>query len=333
MGFSPVVNRMVYMEQSDRVVFLKTCIRLFSERGLSFCISRNADEFWLDGESDIDLVILPEQRKLFEMALLEAASLSGYQVVSRTWFECLCLTFYCPGNPIVRIDLDDGFRWRWRNIRSAQYTLRDLREENGLPFPCAVEEAIVLVFKALEAGYLKDVYRDQLQKICADETQKMKLLAELHLPEELLQKISSGHGFIELHQWALQKKVSLAIVLKYALRMFVRIVDPPGIVINTADRDDDAQQQIQRGLGLLFPLAKCVSDDSGFLKILAAMIRGGIYWRSKNSSFISRWLLHLWLRKPSFTVCNHLIKSTTGKTSSIDVARDLISSELVKSKA
>lgn len=324
---------MVHLKKSDRVVFLKTCMRLFSERGLSFCISRNADEFWLDGESDIDLVILPQQRKSIEMALVESASLSGYQVVSRTWFECLCLTFYSPGNPIVRIDLDDGFRWRWRIIRSAKYTLRDLRVENGLPFPCAVEEGIVLVFKALEAGYLKDAYREQLQKICADEPQKMKLMAELHLPEELLQKISAGQGFTELHQWALQKKVSLVIVLKYALRILSRIIDPPGIVINKVDLDDDTQRQIQRGLGLLFPLAKCVSDESGFLKILAAMIRGGIYWRRKNSNFINRWLLHLWLRKPSFTVSNHLIKSTTGKTSSIDMARDLISSELVKCRA
>jgi hypothetical protein len=232
----------------------------------------------------------------------------------------------------VRTDLDDGFRWRWRNIRSAEYTLRDLREENSLPFPCAVEEGIVLVFKALEAGYLKDVYRERLQKICADETQKMKLLAELHLPENLLRNIIDGQGFADLHQWALQKKVSVAIVLKYVLRILSRIVDPPGIVIHMADSNDDAQQQIQKGLGLLFPLAKCVSDSSGFMKISAAMIRGGIYWRSKNSGHINRWLLSLWLRKPSFTVSDHQIKSTTGQTGSIDMARDLISAELLKSR-
>jgi thymidylate kinase len=133
--------------------------------GITFCVSRNASEVFVDGESDVDLTACPSQHAAAIHAMISAATRCGYRLAYHTRFTNHCLLFHGGGTTFMRIDLDGDIRWRIFPVIKASEMLSDLSTENGLPVPTARAEAMVLVSKIAWMGHVSERYLQRLRSL------------------------------------------------------------------------------------------------------------------------------------------------------------------------
>lgn len=147
---------------SPQNIFLSSLFKAFDLEGLSYCVSRNADEIFSNSDSDVDLVVEPGDEKAAARVCIGCARENGYDLALTTRFANLCLLFWSATGGFIRIDIDNGIRWRIFPVIPAVGLLRERRRDGAIFVPSAVGEALVLTANVAWRGELSARYRSRL---------------------------------------------------------------------------------------------------------------------------------------------------------------------------
>ena len=326
----------------SRNEFLAACLSLMRSREVLFCISRNHSEFWKDGPSDIDMLVLPAQLQYAVHCIEVAAGLSGYRLASRTRFGNHSLVFYAPGASLVRIDVDTDVHWRTRTLLDAEEVLAVCVEHEGLPIPSPEHAAIVLLCKCAWLGYVKPSYKNQLEELAVDGDRAGSVSAFLderfRIDKTLLSHLLATDDVTDLRKCFMRasnhqrRAHNVFALLDRTIR---RIVHPPGIVIHCPGLTDALRTATSERLELLFPTAKASRSTDSVLHLCLSLLRGGVFWDDAGSSSIRAKIARLWVRRQHVFHWGegHIQHVASGQSAEEACASDFIGSMLSNSHA
>jgi hypothetical protein len=281
--------------------FLKAVLQGLDAQGVPFCISRNYQEFWQDGPSDVDIMVLPESLQDAIRAIRHAADQTGYRLSACIRFANVCLVFHGVDAGFVRIDLDTVVRWRSRTLLSADKILAGRVERDGLPVPASAHEALVLLCQSAWSGKLKESYRKRLMDLANpedDADQVCDFLDESYgFNRQALSRLIAGGDVGELRQCfrhgpTPQQRIRNTLAL--LLRSFQRAVRPPGIVIECTGIPEFQRENAAKQMELLFPSAKAANGDDAIRQIVGTIFRGGILWAGDRHHSLGVCLGRIW---------------------------------------
>lgn len=294
------------MENPIRNRFLQECLDSLQAGGIPFCISRNHLKFWIDGPSDVDLIVHPDAIEKIVTRLESAARSSGYRLVAKTKFDNLCLTFHAKGTGFVRLDLDTAVRWRSRTLLSANEILTKRIECNGLPIPAPEHEVLIMLSQCAWCASVIPKYRERIQFLMSEgvegEAVKTFLASRFGLSETGVSEAFSTGANKELrtkfkngkHQQRIHNFYSLVV------RIIGRVRRPPGLVIYCISIPEEERREIARRLELLSPTAKAVGGRASFKKSMLAVLRGGTLWADETTSTRMLGIVKLWTGSSSY---------------------------------
>ena len=312
--------------------FLESCLKELRSAAVPFCISRNHEEFWHDGPSDVDLIVSPACLQEAVHCLQSAATSSGFRVVAHTWFDNLCIVFHAPDQGFIRIDLDTAIRWKRYTLFTAEDLLAACIESNGIPIPCPEHETLVLLCQCAWAGKAKHSYRERLNELISKDILPSRI--ETFLADHFrFNNTSLSHLIADGNVTALQacfrsapiprKRISNTLTL--INRSVGRILNPPGIIIDCPGISEQSRTQTSHILEMAFPNEKAARCNDSALRILFALFRGGIFWNDAAPECVIGRVAHMWSRKPSFRWIHGKIHHLeSGQSSDADHAPDFI---------
>ena len=285
----------------DRKSFLAAVLQTLDSRDIPFCISRNHSEFWQDGPSDVDMIVLPGRLQDTIRAIQHAAAQTGYRLAARTLFDNVCLVFHGMNARFVRIDLDTAVRWRGRTLLTADKVLANQAERDGLPIPSPAHEALVLLCQCAWSGKLKESYRKRLIELAdpadAADSTCVYLNDSFGFNREALSRLIAGGGVGELRRCLRQgppPQQRIRNTLALVWRSLLRAASPPGIVIECPGLAESQRENAAKQLELLFPSAKAANGDATHARIFSTIFRGGILWAGDEQHSLGFRLGRFW---------------------------------------
>jgi len=285
----------------DRNKFLSACLKELDARGVLFCISRNHDKFWVNGSSDVDILVSPAQFQAAIRCFENAADASGYRIALRNYFVNYSLVFHADHAGLVRIDIEIDVRWKTRTLLDAETILAARREEDGLPIPSPEHEALVLLCNCAWLGKITPTYKQRLEELTAsDERAK---LTDLFLcnrfgfdRSSFLRLLATG-DVMQLRtcfQNGSTPQNRIRNICRKIARTARRLIFPPGIIINChrVPREDFLLDNGE--LEFLFPSAKAARTGDPNSRIFLALFQGGIFWQDSKQLCFSGAAVRLW---------------------------------------
>ncbi len=258
--------------------FLEALFRRLNDAGIGFCVSRNGAEVFVEGDSDVDLVVLPRDEGNVIKLADAACEQTGFQRVFQTRFTNLCLLYHGGGDYFVRIDVDSGIRWRVFPVIRAADMLADRVACDGFWMPSARSEILVLVAKVAWMGKISERYRSRLEELNAKSptTGEQKRLMDLALAGD-----AAGIKRV-LATRALRSPAGLLATTGYVwgdiVRVASRLISPPGVYLGSCGtRTPDAEKLLDL-LSMAFPTKKSCLFEAGDppKKALLSLFRAGL---------------------------------------------------------
>lgn len=151
-----------------RHIFLTDLFAGFESRGLSYCISRNAQETFEDTGSDLDLVVCRKDLDRAEVIIRGVSNTHGFRFIYKVEFTNRCMLFWSPVGGFVRIDIEPCIRWRFFEVISAEELLSSRRYVKGLSVPSAAGEVAVISSKVAWMKQLSERYSRRLDELEAE---------------------------------------------------------------------------------------------------------------------------------------------------------------------
>lgn len=183
------------------VVFLKAFFRELQLNHITYCILRNTEEVQEGDAHDIDMTIDISRSHETESALSRTAAQYGWQLHLKTGNlhnnrdnKCCYHYFLIEEEEqrihVVHIDIFPSLNWQGIELLPNQVMISGVRA-NGL-FPMAaesVEATINLFTNLLFNGYVKDKYKNKIQKVFLSQPDKTKCLMRYFLSENACQHV------------------------------------------------------------------------------------------------------------------------------------------------
>lgn len=314
-----------------RKSFLESLVSKLEDSGVSWCCLRNHHEFFEDSRSDVDLLVMPEDRSLFEAVLSEVAKDCGALLLQKADYLNRSLTYLTSAGEWVRIDYETEIRWGIFPVLSAREVLSRRVRTQKLWIASPMDESIVLWVAALFRNHLSERYRARLAELFADAKKNP-------LWKRILQQTFGGVGTL-LPDWQallttptrpawnwLDLKLALwtqpllhpstaVAAWKYFFldvqRLGRRLLHPPGLLIylDSAGWQRSDSMELLWLLDPVFPMAKSLRIESpsnqGPLnrirnrwRTFRSLFKGGavLVHSSPSSSFFARFIKTLWLQ-------------------------------------
>jgi len=142
--------------------FLQILFRILEERRVPYCIQRNYEDLYDQGNLDIDLVCEPEALSSFNDSVQQAADASAYRLVLRTRYINHSQVFRHPEAGFIRLDVETEIRWRVFPLLSAKAIIGLRRRRDDFYVPHPRHESVILFAAAIWRGLLSERYRTQL---------------------------------------------------------------------------------------------------------------------------------------------------------------------------
>jgi hypothetical protein len=316
---------------SNRNAFLRSFLETLHSKGIPFCILRNQHAFWQEGPSDIDMMVMPHHLEFAIRCLKTSAESNNYRLASLIQFDNLCLVYHAENSDFVRIDIETALRWHTHTLLCAKAILDSCIDEDGLPIPCAEHETLILLNQCAWAGKIKEAYKARLNELISkDSTQIMEFFdSYLGIQQKVLVQIIANDSvteFCELLRTARIPKQRFTNIANLIKRSSIRILRPPGLVIQCPGLSRDEINMISAKMELLFPSAKAAYGSSSCPKILLTIFRGGIVWADKESNHLCQFLTRLWMGKHRYFnfTDSHIQHPASNQTATKDIAYDFI---------
>lgn len=155
------------MNHSGRAEFLRCFFGKLDAAGVAWCCLRNHTDVFVDSRSDVDLLVLPEDKPLFERFLEESCRETGTRLAQKASYLNFSRTYITPAQQWVRIDYEAEVRWRiFPLLHARRVLLRRIRSED-LWIAGPADEALVLWLASVFRQSLGDRYRTRLGELDA----------------------------------------------------------------------------------------------------------------------------------------------------------------------
>lgn len=147
---------------NSREEFLVAVFRALDQRGIEYCVARNADTVFVDGPSDVDFLARPADIAAVREVCEDAASTSGFALVQAARFVNHSWIFAHERGVLVRIDVDTEIRWRSCHVLSADEVLRARQRCELFYIPSPKHEAAILRAQIAWRGSAPERYTRRL---------------------------------------------------------------------------------------------------------------------------------------------------------------------------
>jgi thymidylate kinase len=187
--------------------FLTNLFDEWNKSGIQYLILRNYEKLPAFVGNDIDILLEPSQLKKAQGLLLNAGFRNGWRCHNVSDFACRAIwLFNIETMEQVHIDLMCGVKWHALQFANCQHMLKRRQSHKNFFIPNPVDEAVVsLMTRLIYAGYVKENYRDRIQKSAIQENLDMIDVLTPWIGKELAEKIiqSANNG-----EWEkIEKKV------------------------------------------------------------------------------------------------------------------------------
>lgn len=250
------------------MLFLKAFFHLLQNNNIFYCILRNADEVMKGDAHDIDMTIDASKSQEVEAALYQTAKQHGWRLHLKTGNlhnnsdNKSCYHYFLIDEAaqhiyVVHIDIFPTLNWHGIELLPNHAMISGIRP-NGL-FPMAsesVEATSNLFTNLLFNGYVKDKYKNNIQKIFLEQPDETKCLMRYFLSEETCELV---HQLASSAQWDAINKIRKHLVnninttarhtkwnhLRYRLG---KALNRKGIVIAFQGSDGSGKSTIIKGI-------------------------------------------------------------------------------------
>lgn len=188
------------MNPSPNLLFLHAFFSDLQEKGIKYCILRNADEVKAGTAHDVDMTVDVARLEETETILANTAAKQEWKLHLKTGraadkHNIKCYNFFLLDEEarkisIVHIDIFPTIAWNGFELLP-NHALLAGRRLNGL-FPAAGEEteAVCNLFtRLLFNGYIKEKYKPEIQKAALSYKEKFLKLLQFFLPLELSEHV------------------------------------------------------------------------------------------------------------------------------------------------
>jgi thymidylate kinase len=259
---------------------------------IPFVVLRNYQGLPHTTSHDVDVLLPRHDLVRAERLLIEAARNAGFHLSNRAEFSPISLFFFHPETGIqTQFDLFYALEWRGFPLLSATAVL-NWRIDNGLfAIPHPVHEAVNnLLTRQLQHGYVKDNYKEGIQRTFREHPQDGETLLRRLFGRELGIKLAAG---IQAGDWDAVESLSRGMrrhLIQHRLRA------RPLLLVTNFTRD------LKRYLGRVVqpPGAKIVllgTDGSGKSSVATQLLdalHGTFY---KDKSIHAHWKPSVFLRR------------------------------------
>jgi thymidylate kinase len=155
-------NALLPRHRSSLLEALITSVfREWSRSGVVFLILRNYEGLPVSTDNDVDVLVAPEQIRLAERVMADAAASCGFRIHNRVEFATLSYFLYHPNSlQQLQIDLFSNLSWHSFEMISTAEVLRDRQTRGLFSIPHPVHEAVInLVTRLIYQGNVKENYR------------------------------------------------------------------------------------------------------------------------------------------------------------------------------
>lgn len=232
------------------IIFLNQLYKKLDEKGIEYCVLRNASQIHNGDAHDIDMTIDFKQYHEVMTQIRNLASELGWKVhlmAVKDNGNLIAVHLYKIkfGRPILlHFDFFKAFGWKGYQLLSYQQMLQDRIRISGIYEASKPVQAVTMLFsRYLYHGYIKENYRDFIQQVYLVEKSSVTNLMSQFLGKELVDMI---YNMVILGQWefieqeynTVRKEVNRRLEIKqknvnFKMKMFSlkRIIKHTGIVV------------------------------------------------------------------------------------------------------
>lgn len=153
------------MVTGHRREFLARLFKSLDEQGVRYCVVRNYQQIYEEGDSDVDLAAQAEDLPRFEQCLAVAARATGFRRVLTGRYICFSYALRHRDGQFLRVDVQTEVRWRICPVLTAGELLGERRKCGEFFVPSPLHESIIVYLAAIWRGYLSDRYRNRLREL------------------------------------------------------------------------------------------------------------------------------------------------------------------------
>lgn len=255
------------MSASNDLIFVKTFFSLLKKKGILYCILRNAEEVERGDAHDVDMTIDAARLEEAEELLTDTAESLDWRLhlktgSSRNKHDIKCYHFYFIDETkkkihIVHIDVFPTFQWNGYELLSNKTLLSDIRPNGLFPSTSAGVEAVCNLFtRFLFNGYIKDKYKENIQKTFSKESDYTLELLSYFLPQQRASQVqqlaSSGlwEHILQQRKGIISsiKKTSKKSKLSHIGYLLSKAIKRKGIIIAFQGTDGSGKSTIIEGI-------------------------------------------------------------------------------------
>lgn len=187
------------MSAAAIIRFVEACFRAFENKGVAYCIMRNADEVVAGDAHDVDLAVDDTKLAQAETCIFRTAEELGWKILFRTGsardkYNIKCYNFYQmqpDGTPaLAHIDIFTSFVWCSHILIDSRHTLQGMDTSTLYHRISPVTEAVTKLFvRLLYNGYIKRKYVPHITEVYRAEPDKVKACMENFLSPETAAEI------------------------------------------------------------------------------------------------------------------------------------------------
>lgn len=255
------------MNNSLDLIFLKTFFSSLQSKKIQYCILRNVEEVKQGDAHDVDMSIDAEKLQEAEELLIDTAQSLNWNLhlktgSSKNKYDIKCYHFYYINEQnreihIVHLDIFPTFQWKGYELLSNKTLLTATRSDGLFLTTSAEAEAICNLFtRLLFNGYIKDKYKDSIQKVFIGSPDTVHELLRHFLSQQqaklILQHASNGQWerIIEQRRILITdiKRTAKRHIFSHLCYLMSKAINRKGLIIAFQGTDGSGKSTIINGL-------------------------------------------------------------------------------------